>query len=128
MNDVNAKIIPTIIRWRPYTLGNNDNRIFYGNAIMFENSGTGNILINDVFTLEPGEVLALKCDPGEIDFTPYKISFIAGFVNKLQIWVKENVGASEFIAAQLPPATGKRPDRRKQNRDYEKRIKPNSDF
>lgn len=129
MQTQEATIVSKGCLFRPYSLSQNCNRIFYGNAIQFINSGTGNIFINDVFLLVPGASLSLDGSPGDIDFTPYKIQFTPGAAtNLLQIWIKEDLGSSAIISKMLHAPIGKIIDRRIQNRNYANRQRKNSNF
>jgi hypothetical protein len=90
------------VRWEMYTYTQQQVRIFYGNAVSFFNKGTGDVFINDVYLLSPGESLSLECDQNEIDATPYKLSFdlsVPGTVFRLQVAVKENQGIQEMMYA-----------------------------
>lgn len=115
---VSAK--PIKIYWQPFTFTENQTRIFYGNAIVFNNQGTGDVTINSVFLLSVGDTLTLNCDPNEIDNTIYNINFTTGFTNKLGVFVKMNEGVNSLLEAQTinitPPM-----DRRKLVKKYEAR-------
>jgi len=79
----------------PFAYSSDSSRIFYGNAITFINSGTLNVLINDIFLLIPGASLSLNGNQNEIDSTVYKISFASGAGTKLlQGFIKYDAGIS----------------------------------
>lgn len=106
--------------WQPYTYTNNQTRVFYCNAVVFNNQGTSKVFINNVFLLDVGDSLSLECDQNEIDFTEYSISFEIGGTNKLGVMVKANEGVraliSKYESTLVAPI-----DRRKQVKEYTKR-------
>jgi len=93
-----TKTIQQGIKWVSYRFHEPCVRVFYGNAILFVNKGTADIVINDKDILRPRESLSLECDPNEIDCTQYQIEFptVGG---KCVVWVKENKDTStkEFL-------------------------------
>lgn len=111
---------PKNVRWEGYTFTDNQTRVFYCNAIVFNNQGTGNCVINNIYTLQPGDTLSLGCDENEVDCTIYGIQFVSGFVNKLGIMAKMNEGVNAIIDKQQMSVS--RPmDRRKLTKEYQKR-------
>jgi len=48
------------------------------NALTFINKGTSSVKINNTFTLATDESLSISGNVGEIDFTAYNLSFVAG--------------------------------------------------
>ncbi len=109
------------VNWEPYVFTNNQSRIFYANSMVLVNQGTGNISINGIFTMLPGDSLSLDCDQNEIDYTVYKIIFVPGATtNKLAIFVKINENSRAILSniKVLPPI-----DRRLAAKQYVKKGK-----
>lgn len=116
---VNQKI--NKVYWEYYTYSTNQTRQFYENAILFKNQGTGDVLINDVYTLQPGDADSFNCDQNEINQNPYKITFAPGATtNKLAIAVKINEGTMQSIYNNQRNVSYPG-DRRAQNKAYVKR-------
>jgi len=77
----------------PFSFSDNSSRSFNCNAIVFINSGTVNVSLNDIFLLVPGASIALNGNQNEIDSTIYKITFSAAAGTKLlQGWQKYDAG------------------------------------
>lgn len=76
----------------PYAIAIDFNRIFYCNAVMFLNSGTSNVYINDVFLLIPGASLEIGANQNEVDLTSYKVYFRGTGTNLVQMWIKQDDG------------------------------------
>ena len=123
-----GKIIKTsqelrMVYWQQYTFSQNQTRQFFCNAILFKNQGTGDVIINDVYTIQPGDADSFNCDQNEIDASVYKISFAPGATtNKLAISVKINQGTTialyNYQMSLVSPG-----DRRTQVKNYYKRRK-----
>jgi len=80
------------VHWHAYSFTTPQNRKFYGNAILFVNSGTALLTINSLHKILPKESLSLECDQNELDVTSYKIDFpTPGGI--CTVWVKENTNA-----------------------------------
>lgn len=108
--------------FQPYTFTNNQSRVFYGNSIYFRNQGTGNVFINNVYLIEPGDDLSIGCDQNEIDMTTYQISFAVGFTNRLGVWVKMNEGINSLVDGAVSKMVAP-VSKRKGNKSYEERRK-----
>lgn len=113
---------PSKVFWQPFTFTNNQTRVFYGNAIVFNNQGTGKVYINNIFMLDVGDTLTLSCDQNEIDYTEYSISFATGAINKLGVMVKANEGVRALIFANDSKLVAP-PSRRKTIKQYTQQRK-----
>ena len=100
------------VQFQAFTYAGPFTRIFFCNSILFVNSGTGNVFINDVFTLFPGASLSLDGNQNEIDTTVYKVAFAPGFTNSLQVWVKGDKGVQAIVDAKVQYPAGKIINRR----------------
>lgn len=120
MNIVSQKV--SKVHWRAYNIGVNENRIFYCNAIMFINRGSGNAYINDFILVPPNESISLECDQNEVDFTPYKFTFVPAATISMQVMAKENEGSHMFVEAKLALGRLPAPDRRKQIKERMKYL------
>jgi len=106
------------VHWQPYVIADTQTRIFFCNAIIFNNKGTGNVTINDIWLVEPQDSLSLNCDQNETDYTVYKIQFVAGAAsNRMQIYVKENSGVQAMVQNRLMSIQAPM-DRRKMLKKY----------
>lgn len=84
------------VKYYPYTFTEASARAFYCNAIVYINSGTSNVILNDIYTLLPGQSIAFNGNQNEVDSTVYKIQFSAGGANLLQCWIKEDAGNTKY--------------------------------
>jgi hypothetical protein len=109
-------------RFVPYKITQGANRIFYANTVEFVNLGTGTVIINDVFEIPSGASQSLEGLKNEVDITSYKIAFVAGFVNKLQVIAKEDAGSAAILEMALADGRKPAPNRKIQLKKFSQNL------
>lgn len=118
-----TSIEPIKVHFLLYTFTSLQTRAFYGNALLFQNLGNGNVFINDVWLIPSGGSLSLSSNQNEVDYTMYKMSFdLSATTFRLQVAVKENQGVSAAIQAMLNDPRLTAGDRRKFLKEYQKAM------
>ncbi len=94
-------------------------RVYNCNQLFLENIGTGAIIINDTYILNPGKNIYLSNLNNEIDKTAYKFTFGSEGIPVLQGWFKMNEGVTKDMVKQYTlERNAPRPNRMRKDKSY----------